>query len=132
MSGFKGMSFTSIKSGQIEIGDYLACRGQYMQVMGFGDDTFYQPGVHDTVRFVHDLKRNINKQKFDIVRFPKLIGQVVKIEDDGNDVVKIEDPVSISLKKPNKNRVGTVNISYRNACFNKLGFLTHDTHIFLD
>ena len=51
MSGFKSMSFTSIKSGQIEKGDFLVFRGQYMQVMAFGDDAFYQPGVHDSIRF---------------------------------------------------------------------------------
>ena len=132
MSGFKGMSFTSIRSGQVEIGDFLVCRGQYMQVLAFGDDAFYRPGEHDSIRFVNDLKRNINNQRFEIVRYPKLVGQIIKIENDGTDLVKIEEPVAVCFKKPDKNRVGTVNISYRNACFNKLGFLTHDTHIFLD
>ena len=44
-------------------------------------------------------------------------------------VVADEHPVSICLNKIDDDDIGSITIGFRNACFNSLGFLTHDTAV---
>ena len=66
LTGYKSTFFASIKSGQVEIGDLVYCRGQTMEVFAVSDDAFYPEGSRNSLRFTNDLTKNINRQKFDI------------------------------------------------------------------
>ena len=112
-------------SGQIE-GDIFYSRGQWLEVYAFGDDAFYKEGTHDSIRFTRDVSKNINKQKFEIMKWPILQGKIVELE---KNFIDLHESVSIVLNKINDQNIGILKISYRNACFNSLGFLTHDTHM---
>ena len=102
------------------------CRGMWMEVYAFGNDAFYPK--RNVVRFTKKVDRNINKQNFDIVRWPILQGNIKSLKKTD---LKLQEPVSISLSKINLDNIGTLNITFMNMCFNSLGFLTHDTHILI-
>lgn len=70
LSAINKQDYSSIPSGQIEIGDVILCRGQWMEVLVFGGDAFYTEGAHDIVRFTKNFTKNINKQKYDIMKWP--------------------------------------------------------------
>ena len=76
----RGTSYGTIVSGQIEEGDIFYSRGQWLEVYAFGDDAFYKEGTHDSIRFTRDVSKNINKQKFEIMKWPILQGKIVELE----------------------------------------------------
>lgn len=122
----RGTEHGTIPSGQIEESDIIYSRGQWMEVYAYGDDAFYREGTHNSIRFKQDVSKNINKQKFDIMKWPIVQGKIVEL--DAN-VIDSHEFVSIVLNKINDQNIGNLKIVYRNACFNSLGFLTHDTYI---
>ena len=126
MSAVSKTDYTSIPSHQVDEGDLILCRGQWMEVYAFGDDATYHPGVHDIVRFTKDFNKNINKQKYEIIKWPKLQGRIMELNENEID---LHEPVSVTLNNITERNIGSLKITYRNACFNSLGFLTHDTHI---
>ena len=63
------------------------------------------------------------------MKWPTLQGIVI---DFNHTDIKLNEPVSVTLSNINEHDIGCMKISYRNACFNSYGFLTHDTHILLD
>ena len=70
----------------------------------------------------------VNKQKYEIMKWPTLQGSLVELNQKD---IELNKSVSVILSKINLNNLGVLKISYRNACFNSFGFLTHDTHILL-
>jgi len=126
LTGYKSTFFASIKSGQVDIGDLIYCRGQTLEVFAISDDAFYPEGSRNSLRFTKDLTKNINRQKFDIIKWPVLQGKIVNFNMRDVDV---HEPMSFMLSKISDISVGTLKISYQNACFNSFGFLTHDTHL---
>uniref|UniRef100_A0A7M5XIE2 Uncharacterized protein n=1 Tax=Clytia hemisphaerica TaxID=252671 RepID=A0A7M5XIE2_9CNID len=128
MIGFKGLSFTTIRTGQVAVGDIIHCRGQYLEIYAFGDDSSYVEGVHDAIRLKKDLTKNINKQKFEIIKWPRLVGQLFCSEDNPNCSVSMQEPVLFNFaQKKKQSNIGSLNIVFKNACFNRLGLLTHDS-----
>jgi len=125
---YKGMSFTSIVSKQIKENDFFICHGQWLEVYAVGEDAFYPPGTRDAIRFKKDSERNANKQKFEILSLPKLQGITITLPIQS---AVLHKSVDLQLVGVDCNNMGTLMIYYKNACFNSLGFLTHDTHIFL-
>ena len=57
---------------------------------------------------------------------PKINGRIDKINQDN---LRIISPIQFYIKKVNGNKHGVLNISFKNAVFNELGYLTHDTSI---
>ena len=94
--------------------------------MAVAEDAFFPEGRRECVRFTNNFTRNINKQPFDVIRFPELQGVILQIP---NINLEVYESVTIQLDKINENNVGLLKVTYRNACFNSLGFCTHDTHI---
>ena len=115
-------------SGQIKENDYVICHGKWMQVYAFGDDAFYPEGYHDSIRFTTDIERNANKQKFEIVRWPCLNGKIAIVKKSD---MSLHQAVTIALRNIDLTNIGQLKITFQNACFNSLGFMTHDTHITL-
>ena len=124
ITGYRDFNFAIVQPNQVKKDDYVISRGQWMQVVTSGEDAF-NPG-RDNVTFKTNLTKNINKQKFEIVRWPHLCGKILQL--DVNNLKEYE-PVSVSLSKINLDNIGSLNISFINMCFNSLGFLTHDTHV---
>ena len=110
----------------MDVGDIIYSRGQTLEVMAISDDAFYREGSRNSLRFTKDLTKNINHQKFNIIKWPVLQGKIIKMNK--NDM-KIHDSVSFMLLKIDEQNIGTLKISYQNACFNCFGFLTHDSHV---
>ena len=127
MSAIAKQDYTVILKDQVVETDYIFVRGQYLEVYAVSVD--FNSDQRNVVRFKNDLKRNVNKQKFSLARIPVIYGLII-------DVPKIhtkeEKFVSVTLNKIDEDDIGTLNVSFRNACFNSLGFLTHDTAIFMD
>ena len=69
---------------------------EWGRVMAFGDDAFFPVGYHDIVRFEDKIKRNANKQPFDIVKEPLLSGKIVSIP---LEYLIFKDKISIILDK---------------------------------
>ena len=107
--------------------DYILVRGQYLQVKSVGID--FNTDLRNSIRFTKDLKNNINNQKFSVGKIPVLQGLIHNVP---QEVVKTEKSISIILNKIDQNNMGLLTISFRNACINSLGFLTHDTTINVD
>ena len=103
MTTCRHTDFTSIVSGQVKEGDFIVCRGQWLEVGTFADDAFYPEGYRDSIRFKSDVKQNINKQNFDIIRWPSLQGNIVVLEK--NNLI-LDEPVSILLNKINLENIG--------------------------
>ena len=128
ISLIKNTDYTSIISGQVKEDDYIICHGKWMQVYAIGDDAFYPTDYHDIVRFKNNIERNANKQKFEVVRWPFLCGKIVNINK--SDLL-LHQTVSITLNKIDVTNMGRLEMTFQNACFNSLGFMTHDTHIII-
>ena len=125
----KNTDYTSLKYGQEIIeGDYIVCRGEHKKIYAISEDAFYPEKTRNIVRFTSHFTKNANKQPYDIVAEPMLQGKIVNVP---MDYLKLHQPVSIVLEKINNFNLGNLNIRFKNACFNCLGFLTHDTHILI-
>ena len=71
--------------------------------------------------------RNQNIQSGDFVQVRSEIYQVIGYSQAfPQNALELQIAVDIKFEKPDKNKYGTVSIGYKNACFNILGFLTHD------
>ena len=118
--------YASILPGQVCEGDFIYVRGEYYEVFAHTEDAFSPIGTKEVVRFRTNAKKNVNNQRFEIVRWPSLQGKILKLPSSS---VKLDTPVSIELEKINELNIGTLKIKYKNACFNSMGFLTHDSHV---
>ena len=124
LSAVANQNYTIIKKDQVNEGDFILIRGQYLKVYAVSTD--FNSDARNVVRFTCDMKGNVNKQKFSIASFPKLHGMIMDIPKVD---VKEDKFVSVVLNKIDDDDIGILNVSFRNACFNSLGFLTHDTAI---
>ena len=123
----QGMDFTSINStNKVLPGNFIVCRGDdYYEIMTATDDCFFPEGTRDSVRVTRDFTKNVNKQPFDIVKDQKLRGEIQTFQ---NSVLDKHSNVTVQLQRVNINNFGVLKVQYNNACFNSLGFLTHDAH----
>ena len=124
MSTLSYHDWTSIPTGQVADGDFIYVRGIYLEVKAFATD--FNSVMYNVVGFTKNVHKNINKQKFSIGKMRVVQGRIVDIE---RQFVLFEKAVSMVLSKIDENDIGTLVISFRNASFNSLGFLTHDTAI---
>lgn len=124
MTAYAKQDWAVIRKSQIDKKDYIRIRGQYLKVKGVGID--FNSDARNIVRSKTDFKINVNNQKFFIGKEPVIQGRILKIE---HDKIAFEKLVSMSLKKIDEDNIGVLTIAFRNACFNNLGFLTHDTAI---
>ena len=97
--------YTSIKSGQVEVGDTIACRGEWNDV---GDDAFFPEGYHNIIRFTKIFTKNVNKQPFDII---KLQGKIMTIN---KTLVDPYQDVTVVLDNITSENVGNLKVTYRN------------------
>lgn len=120
----------------VEEGDRIVCNGEEHIIRTVGPNAFYREGTADVVTFTDILVegkwvrdkwvKNGNEKTYHIIRMPFLYGQMREIN---NEKLESLDNVNIKLNKISSHNVGTVNITYKNACFNPHGFMIHDSHI---
>ena len=90
------------------------------------EDVFYKENTADCIRFTKTADRNINKQPFDIITKPCLKGKILSLP---KSCIELHHAVTIALENINGLNVGAINIKFKNACFNSLGFLTQNFYI---
>ena len=121
----KNRDWSYVVKGQgICDGDFLKIRANYYEVLGIVGDCF-QPN-NECVRFCQDLHKNVNNAPFSIIKAPIFTGNVAWIP---KNVFESYRPFSMQITKTDVNGYAQLDIRYQNACFNKLGFLVHDTAI---
>jgi len=113
-----------IRNQNIQSGDFIQVRSEAYQVIGYFQA--YDQPLYDCVRFTKKIKKNANNAPYHIIKQPTLKGNVASIP---QYALELQKPVDIKFEKPDKNNYGTVSIGYKNACFNILGFLTHDVAV---
>ena len=128
MSAARNTDYTSIRSGQVEIGDIIVCRGEWNTVSSIADDAFFPEGYRNSIRFTKTLKTNVNSQPFEIVKSPQLYGKIMTTK---KQYIDRHQDVLIVLENITAENVGNLKITYKNLCFNSLGFMTHDTHVLI-
>uniref|UniRef100_A0A7M5V0I1 Uncharacterized protein n=1 Tax=Clytia hemisphaerica TaxID=252671 RepID=A0A7M5V0I1_9CNID len=110
-------------SEEISDGDFIKVRSNYYQIRGF---CRHNQNLN-SVRFTSDIIKNANKAPYAIIRQPILRGNIARLPKCA--VVEEQNITLVVSDIDRDNFHGTLNITFRNACFNKLGFLTHDTAI---
>lgn len=122
----KNLDWTYVpQSQEINDGDIVRVRSDYYKVLGFCPD-FYSPNFN-AVRFTTDLKKNAKRATYGIIKPPILKGNLVSLPK-----IALNDhaPVTVVLSNIAKDDFhGTLNVTFKNACFNLLGFMVHDTAI---
>ena len=124
MTAVAKQDWAVIKRDQVVEDDYILIWGQYLQIRSVAVD--FNTNLRNSIRFTKQLKNNVNKQKFFIAKLPLVQGRITNIP---RDIVAVQMPLSMFLNKIDGDDIGLLTIGFRNACFNNLGFLTHDTAI---
>ena len=78
----------------------------------------------DDARFTKDISKNAKNTSYAIIKTPMLKGNISVLT---AEKFAIHRHVTIQLAKIDEEEYGSVNINVQNACFNKLGFMVHDT-----
>ena len=121
----KNKDWTSITKDQdISSGDFLRVRSAYYEVWGIGRDEF-NPNF-DCVRFRTDFSKNAKNASYGIVKNPIFHGNIAWIP---KVALTKYNPITMQMTKTYCDGFGQLNIRFQNACFNKLGFLVHDTAV---
>lgn len=113
-----------VKNQNINDGDFIRVRSNYYEVLGIVEDAF-QPNF-DCVRFCQDFENNANNAAYGIVKPPLFCGNFAWMS---KQAIELYRPVTMQIIKTDSDGYGQLHIQFQNACFNKLGFLTHDTAI---
>eukprot|EP00111_Clytia_hemisphaerica_P016171 TCONS_00047853-protein len=113
-----------LRSQPILPGDFLKVRSEYYQIIGFFQA--YDQPMYNSVRFTKNIKRNANNANYDIIHQPYFKGNVAKLS---CKALTLHHGVTIDFSKLDENNCGTLNIGFKNASFNLLGFLTHDVAV---
>ena len=104
--------------------DFLKVRSTYYKVLGCGRD-MYNPNF-DAVRFTTDFRKAANNAKYSIVKPPVFKGNIIWLHESA---LSLYRTVDFQLTKIDSDDYGQLNIRFQNACFNRIGFLVHDTAI---
>jgi len=131
LSATRGENWTSIKRDQVQEGNWIVCRGDWFPVELVIDDGFAPLNSNNVssrsfIRMKTNFKHNHKKQSFDIVSEPAVKGTIITVPKAN---LKHHEPTTVTFNAVNQHDFGNVKISFKNACFNSCGFLTHDTHI---
>ena len=126
-----GENWVSIKRDQVNIDDWIVCRGDWVSVKTEADDAFSAlnaDGVaaRNILMLNNNFTSNHKRQPFDIVKEPTVFGTVIEINT--TDLTE-HHHVIIDLPRINENQFGNMQIGFKNSCFNSCGFLTHDNFI---
>ena len=110
---------------ELELNDYDFIRvgSHYYQILGFCRHN----NKLNSVRFTTDIQRNANNAPYGYICRPILQGNIARLLKSA--VVEEQNVTMILNNIQSDDFHGTLNITFKNACFNKLGFLTHDTAI---
>ena len=111
-----------VKSQDIIDGDFLKVRGEFHEILGIVRDCL-NPN-QDCVRFSEDFKKNV--AIYTVLKPPIFYGNMAWI---AKEALSSHRPVTLQITKTDIDGFGQLNIQFQNACFNKLGFLVHDTAI---
>ena len=83
-----------------------------MEVFAVRNDTFFQEGIRDIIRFKQDFIKNDNNQPFDIAKVPILNGRIVNI----NIVdLELQHEVTFKLYNITSENMGIMKIYFKNA-----------------
>lgn len=105
-------------------GDFIKIRSEIYQVLGRSKH-WYNPNL-DSIRFTKPIKKNANNAPYSIIKPPCFKGNIAWISKSAVDMYR---GVDIILTKLDENNFGHLEIKFQNACFNIVGFLTHDTAV---
>ena len=108
----------------IENGSIVKIKSQFFEVLGWSEDCFDQN--FKSVRFTRNFSKNSNNSKYHICDKPLFKGNIIWIP---QTLINDYRPFSIKVVKINAEDYGKLVLSFQNACFNRLGFLTHDTAV---
>lgn len=112
------------KHQDVNDGDIFKIRNNFYTVLGCSIDTFNSN--LKCVRFTTDIERNAFCAPYSIFVNPVVRGNFFILE---SSILQDHRPFEISHGKCNPDMHGPLTITYQNACFNSLGFLTHDVGI---
>ena len=105
-------------------GDFLKVRSEYLQILGFFR-AYDQPNFN-SVRFSKPIHKNANNAPYEVIHQPCFKGNIARISRNG---LNVHHSVTVNFDKVDENKFGTLNIQFKNACFNFLGFLTHEVAV---
>lgn len=108
------------KEQEINDDDLIKVRNDVYVVRGWNYDTF-DPKLK-SLRFTTDCKRNANSASYEVLIKPVVKGNFISLPETS---LKNYRSIDVAFTKC-QDLFGQINISYQNACFNSLGFLTHD------
>ena len=121
----KNLDWANIpREQEIEDGSLLKVRSEFHEVLGWSVDAF-KPNLK-SVRFTRNFSKNANNALYYICERPVMKGIMQWIL---NDCLSEYRPFTMKLDKIDKDQHGRLTLMCQNACFNKLGFLTHDTAV---
>ena len=112
------------KHQDVNDGDIFKIRNNYYTVLGWSID--FNNSNLKCVRFTKDIERNAFCAPYSILVKPVVRGNFFVLE---SSILEDYRSVDISHGKCNSDMHGPLTITYQNACFNSLGFLTHDVGI---
>eukprot|EP00111_Clytia_hemisphaerica_P001180 TCONS_00003366-protein len=104
--------------------DFLKVRSEYLQILGFFR-AYDQPNFN-SVRFSKPIQKNANNALYEVIHQPCFKGNIARISSNG---LNVHHSVTVNFDKVDENKFGTLNIQFKNACFNFLGFLTHEVAV---
>ena len=108
----------------IEDGSVIKVRSEYYEFLCWSVDCFKPQ--HKCIRFTRNFTRNANNAKYFVCEPPLFKGNFQWI----NKSCTVEyRPFTIQLDKINEQDYGRQIFMFQNACFNRMGFLIHDTAV---
>ena len=105
-------------------GSLIKIHNDIYEVLGWSVDCF-NPSKK-VIRFTQKFTKNANSAKYFICEPPIFKGNMQWLSENAFEMCS---PVTIHLENINEQQYGKQVIRFRNACFNKLGFLTHDVSV---
>lgn len=112
-----------VKGQEVKDGDLIKVRGDIYKLLGWSVDCF-NPSLK-CLRFTSKIKRNAFLSTYNVLVKPIVKGNFCWVD---REFLENHQPVVLTFGKF-ENMHGQLDISYQNACFNSLGFLTHDVAV---
>ena len=113
-----------IANQDITDADFICVRQTYYEILDISNDAF-NPNF-DCVRFKNDFIRNARNASYTIIKRPTLYGNVCWVS---KAALANHNEITMQLTKTNSDGYGQLNLKFQNACFNKLGFVVHDSAV---
>ena len=117
-----GENWFTLKKQDVREGDIIMLHSEQVIVKAVAPD--FRSDEFITIRTKSNIKRNHRPADFKILREPAIMGSIVDLKH-----IMFDNYIDITHQKKNTENVGKVNIKFRVANFNAMGFMTYDTSI---